>query len=59
MPLDEYTSITLRGLVNGDAEVAAGTALDNYNLFEKAKMQALASRYESSTSNMVMPENVI
>jgi len=59
MPLDEYTSITLRGLVKGDAEVAAGTALDNYNLFEKAKMQALAGRYVSSTSNMVMPENVI
>jgi len=44
MPLDEYTPITLRGLVNGDAEVAVGTALDNYNLFEKMKMQALASR---------------
>lgn len=60
MPLKDYISITMEGLQNGDEIVSAGSSLENYDLFEKPKMDALKGRYQDlATGSRAMPEAVV
>lgn len=41
MPLDEFTRLTMEGLLRGDVQNTVGTALTRWEKFEKGKVEAV------------------
>ncbi|KAH9945662.1 hypothetical protein B0H21DRAFT_424082 [Amylocystis lapponica] len=43
MPLDEYTNITMEGLLRGDLAIPAGRSAESWEVFEKDKLPHIAA----------------
>ncbi|KAG2368232.1 hypothetical protein BDR07DRAFT_1325385 [Suillus spraguei] len=50
LPLEEYTKVTMEGLVRGDPYVLAGMAINQHKQFEEGKLEAATKLYEQFKS---------